>query len=282
MTLGLGVRESKPGIPDGLAPFTVVLMTGHNGSTTLRTGSGLLVDGLARSVISKVSATPHQRRLRRLHVGVKVLYAAVTDNAKFDPDQVEADLTGLRISKTDVVDHCIPKVAQALGEDWSSDRLSFAAVTSASAHLYGLCKSFGQSWDNIRPKMNARALLLATFGRESHIIGPAVLADHLRRRGHSVQLHPDATAVSLRDQLACDQFDALLVSVSTWRALETATKAIKTLKESETDVPILLGGAILNEDGFDVSVTAADVTTNDIDKALDAIKGADILLRVAE
>lgn len=257
-------------------------MTGRNGSTTLYAGSGSLVDGLARSVISQVSATPHQRRLRRVDVATKVLYAAVTDSATFDRDQVEADLAALRIARPDIIDQCIPQVARALGDDWVTDRRSFAQVASASARLFGLCKSIGQSWDNIRPKLNTRALLLATLDRESHIIGPAVIADQLRRRGHSVQLHSNATEASLKERLAADRFDALLISVSTWHALESAIKAIKTLRKNSSDILIVLGGAILNENGFDVSVTGADVTTNDIDDALDAIMGEDIDLKVAE
>lgn len=257
-------------------------MTGTNSSTTLRAGSGSLVDGLARSVISRVSATPHQRRLRRVEIGTKVLYAAVTDDARFNRDQVEMDLAALRISRADVIDQCVPQVARELGEDWVTDRRSFAAVSSASARLFGLCKAFGQNWDNIHPKLNARSLLLATFDRESHIIGTAVVADQLRRRGHSVQLHSNATEASLRDRLANGGVDALLISVSTWQALETAAKGIETLKRNGAGILIVLGGAILHQDGFDVSVTGADVTTNDVDEALDAIMSDDIELRVAE
>lgn len=263
-------------------PPTVVLMTGKNRSRTLQTGSGSLVDGLARSVISKVSAAPHQRRHRRVEIGMKILYAAVTDNATFDRDQVGSDLAALHISRTDIIDLCIPHVAAMLGEDWTEDRLTFAAVTSASARLFGLCKSLGQDWDNIRPGMNARALLLATLDREHHIIGPAVLADQLRRRGHSVQLHTNASGSSIHERIAQDRFDGVLISVSTWRALESAAKAIKKIRTIDKTAFIVLGGAVLNEDGFDVSLTDADMTTNDLDAALDAMTGDDISLKVAE
>lgn len=263
-------------------PETVVLMTGKTGSPTLQSRSGQLVDGLARSVISKVSATPHQRRHRRIEIGVKILYAAATDNATFDRDQVEADLAALRISRTDIIDQCIPHVASALGEDWVTDRLSFAAVTSAAARLFGLCKSLGQDWDNIRPGTHARSILLVTLDREHHILGPAVLADQLRRRGHSVQLHSNASATTIQEKLAHDRFDGILISVSTWQALETAAKAIRKIKDNNKTAFIVLGGAALNEKEFDVSTTDADMTTNDINLALDAMSSDKIELKVAE
>lgn len=233
-------------------------------------------------MISQVSAAPHQRRHRRVEIGTKILYAAVTDNATFDREQVEADLAALHISRTDIIDLCIPQVAATLGEDWTEDRKTFAAVTSASARLFGLCKSLGQDWDNLRPGMNARAVLLATLDREHHIIGPAVLADQLRRRGHSVQLHTNASGATIREKMTRDRFDGILISVSTWQALESAAKAIRKIKDEDETAFIVLGGAVLNEDGFDVSVTDADMTTNDIDAALDYITGDDISLKVAE
>lgn len=210
------------------------------------------------------------------------MYAAVADVASFDRAQVLADLTALRVSPTDVVDLCIPQVATWLGEDWVEDRMTFAQVTSASARLFGLCKTLGQDWNNVRPALNARALLIATLDHESHIIGPAVLTDQLRRRGHSVQLHSNATGETLIERMSQDNFHAVLLSVSTWQALESASKAIREIRQEFKAAFIVLGGAVLNEDGFDLSLTDADMTTNNIDAALDAITGDDIALKVAE
>ena len=257
-------------------------MTGKNGSSTLLTGNGSLVDGLALSVISKVSATPHQRRFRRIEIGAKILYAAVLDRTGFEQDQVVADLAALRISKTDIIDQCIPQTARTLGLDWVEDRLGFAEVTSASARLYGLCKSIGQNWDNLRPGLNMRNLLLTTMNRESHILGPAVLADQIRRRGHSVLLHSNATAQSISEKIERERFDGILFSVSTWQALESAENAIRQISGRKGNAVIAVGGTVLNEDGFELALTAADIVTNDIDAALDAMTGEDISLRVAE
>jgi methanogenic corrinoid protein MtbC1 len=257
-------------------------MAEKRGTSTLLNGSASLVDGLARSVITKVSSTPHQRRFRRIEIATKILYAAVTDRQSFDRDQLKADLGALRVTRTDIIDQCIPHVAHSLGEDWVTDRMSFALVTSASARLYGLCKSIGQDWDNIRPALNARAVMLATLDRESHIIGPAVLADQLRRRGHSVHMHSNASADSICKKISLEQFDGVLLSISTLQALESAAKVIREIRKIRNAPLIVLGGAVLNEDGIDVSRTGADMTTNDIDAALDAMMFDEIKLRVAE
>ncbi len=257
-------------------------MTAEHGSRALLTGSRPLVDGLARSVISKVNATPHQRRHRRIEIGTNVLYAAVLDKNEFNSNAIKSDLSLLRISMTDIVDQCIPQVATMLGEDWVADRLTFARVTVASARLYSLCKSVGQEWDNIRSSVSSRTVLLATIEREDHIIGPAVLADQLRRRGHSVQLHSNANARSLSEKLAQERFDGLMISVATSHGLELARKAIRELRQGGASTVVVLGGAVLNERGFDNRTTGADVTTNSIDEALDAISGSSIEMRVAE
>lgn len=211
-----------------------------------------------------------------------MLYAAVNDPTGFDRELVRSDLVTLRISPTDIIDHCIPQVARMLGEDWVNDRLSFARVSVASVRLYALCKSSGQEWDNLRMGGDCRTLLLATIDREDHIIGPAVLADQLRRRGHSVRLQSNATGASLAQLVARDNFDGVLISVATRDGLETAAKAIRELRLSGSDTVIALGGAVLNEDGIDKSKTGADVTTNDIDEALDAMSLDELSLRVAE
>ncbi len=211
-----------------------------------------------------------------------MLYAAVLDKVYFDSDAIKSDLAMLRISMTDIVDQCIPQVATMLGEDWVADRLSFARVTVASARLYSLCKSVGQEWDNVRTDIGSHAILLATIDREDHIIGPAVLADQLRRRGHSVQLHSNATAQSLGKKLAEGGFDGVLISVATRHGLELARKAITELKKDGAETIVALGGAVLNEDGINVQNTGADVTTNDLDEALDVMAGNDVEVKVAE
>lgn len=257
-------------------------MTMTHGRRTLLSGSGTLLDGLALSVISRVNSAPHQRRNRRIDVGAKILLAGVLDKAAFDIEVVQADLASLRIATTDVVDYCIPQAARDLGEGWVEDRLSFAEVSIGSARLYTLCKAISSGWDNLRPPPNARSILLATVEREDHIIGPAVLADQLRRRGHSVHRMPNANGPMIAAKLRNDRYDGLLISASTTHALATAGLIIKHVRGTGCDAPIILGGFALSLDRQKAASAGADLVTNDIEEALDAMTADDAALRVAE
>lgn len=257
-------------------------MATRNGNSSLHPRSNSLVDGLALSVILKVNASPHQHRNRRIEIGTKILLAAVLEPRVFDQEQLKSDLGALRIGLVDIVDLCIPLAAAELGEAWTEDRLSFAAVTAASSRLFGLCKSLGQEWDNIRPPMNARSLLLVTLNREDHILGPAVLSDQLRRRGHSVQLLSNSDPDMIECRLRQENFDGILISVSTIQALEAASGTIDRIRALGTDALIALGGAAIGHTNARLECTGADLVTNDIDRALDAMTGDDVKLRVAE
>ena len=257
-------------------------MAAKHGSRTLLPGSGSLVDGLAKTVISQVNTAPHHRRSRRIEIGSKILYAAVLDTKSFDQELLKSDLSVMRITLTDIVDHCIPQVAIELGQGWVDDTLSFAEVTVASARLFGLCKSIGQQWDNIRPHLNSLNLLLATAVREDHILGPAVLADQLRRRGHSVRLQSNATAETIVERLYDNHYDGILMSVASGQSLESASKIIRDVKLQFPNITVVLGGATLTGTDELHGTTGADLVTNDIDKALDAMAADDISLRVAE
>lgn len=270
------------GYPTAFRASTVVLMTAKRGSPMVQAGNHMLVDGFARSVISKVNATPHQRRNRRIEIGSRILYSAALLPGRFDEARIIEELAALRITNIDIVDHCIPQVAAALGEGWIEDRLSFVQVSMGSARLFGLCKAIGETWDNLRPPMNARNLLLVTVYREDHIIGTAVLADQLRRRGHSVRVHSNGTAESIPLAVCADRYDGVLVSASTTQALETAVSAIKKVKISDPRTIVVLGGAAVAGNEGLLANTGADLITNEIDMALDAMTGDDIDLRVAE
>lgn len=257
-------------------------MAAKNGAGVFLSESGSLVDGLALSVISRINAAPHTRRNRRIDVGAKILLSEVLEHSDFDQEAVREDLASLRISRTDIVDHCIPMAAAELGLAWIDNRLSWAQVSVGSAKLYSLCKAVSQPWDNIRPPMSSRAILLATIERESHVIGPAVVADQLRRRGHSVQLHSNGSAESILSELGKRSYDGVFISVSSGQTLESTVRHIRSIQRAATGLPVILGGSALSHNGARLENTGADLVTNDIEEALDAVSGNDISLRVAE
>lgn len=257
-------------------------MTSRHDSKTYNLGEGSLVDSLALSVISQVSDGNNRHRNRRLDVGASILFSAIMEDRIFDQDQTKADLQALRISANDIIDHCIPQAARLLGEGWANDTISFTKVTIASARLYGLCKHVGQAWDDVRPSQSTRTVLLATVEREDHMIGAAVLTEQLRRRGHSVRVLQNTTASKINEVVQNGQYDGILISVSSLTTLDYAKKEIKTLVKQKYRIPIVVGGACLSVAGTNFEKIGADVVTNDIDTALDAMARNDVHLRVAE
>lgn len=240
------------------------------------------MDSLALSVISEVVATPHRQRNKRLELGTKLLLSSIVDFPYFNQDQLRSEFLSLRLSPADVVDHCIPLAAQKIGEDWVNDRLSFACVSVASARLFGVCKLFDQSWESSPRTQVPLNLLLATMDREDHIIGPAVLSNQLRRRGHSVRVHSNATAESLREKLRQDRYHGVLISVATSQSLETSEKAIKALRQKGITTFFALGGCAVEQAKLQANDTEADLVTSDIDKVIDAITRTFVTVGVPE
>lgn len=257
-------------------------MATSDGDNTKMSGGGDLVDRLALSVISHVSGGPGRYRNRRIDVGTRLLLTALAEDATFDQHQMKQDLEAFRISPADIVDHCIPHAAAKLGEDWVNDVLSFAKVSVCSAHLYGLCKLVGREWDGNLDRPGALNILLATVHREDHMIGTAVLTEKLRRRGHSVKFLQNTTPSQLTKVSSEEHFDGLFVTAGSLTTLDYSRKAIKTLKKQRFAIPIILGGASLNAMQDQPEDTSADLITNDIDKALDALTATDTGLKVAE
>ncbi|MEO1024590.1 MAG: cobalamin-dependent protein [Pseudomonadota bacterium] len=257
-------------------------MASRYGDKTTMADGVRLVDHLALSVISKVNDGPGRHRNRRLEVGTRILLTAILEDSVFDQEQMKHDLEAFRISPADIIDYCIPYAAEKLGEDWVNDRLSFAKVTICSARLYGLCKLVGREWDGVRAHPTALNIVIATIRREDHIIGPAVLTEKLRRRGHSVRILHNTTASEIAKVLSEDHFDGVFITASSLTTLDYAKKAINTLRKQNVAEPLILGGAALNATEDRLKDTGADLVTNDIDTAIDALTASDSSLKVAE
>ncbi|MEL7116543.1 MAG: cobalamin B12-binding domain-containing protein [Pseudomonadota bacterium] len=249
-------------------------MTAKTDKSTLQAKSGQLVDRLAQSAILHLGATGSTTRPRRLDVGTKALIEAVLDRASFDAEAVWGDLERLRLSRIDMFDHCIPEAATALGEGWLQDEITFAGVSNASSRLFGMCKEIGGEWHNLTTDDDTSSILLATIDREDHVIGPSILAEQMRRRGHSVYMMHNVDAARIRTRLRNVRHDAVMISAASYQSLDLASEAIRSLVYEGVDVPVILGGAILEfEDGLEHK-TGADLVTNDLDKALAAVATA--------
>lgn len=249
---------------------------------SLRDRSGSLVDGLARTVISRVKSDSESGQNRRLDVGTKMLVQAILDRDRFDMARVRADLEALHIGSKDIVEHCIPAAANALDSGWISDEISFARVSTASARLFGLCKEASEEWRNARNHPDAPVVLVCTVGQDSHIVGPTVLVEKLRQRGCSVDTALNTTGDELVRRLRAGQHQTLMISVSSYQTLELATEAIKIVRRGHGfDTPIVLGGAILDFESELEDRTGADLVTKDVETALQVIERQQSYARAA-
>lgn len=208
------------------------------------------------------------RSNRRLDAGTQLLLSAALDRAPFDTRRLRSDLDAMRVTETDILDHLVPEAARSLGEDWLSDTLTFAKVSTASARLFGLCKEVGMEWRMLRDDPASRSILLCTFGREDHVVGPAVLTERLRRAGHSVFTLLNSDARSAVTTLREERHDALMISVGSFRVLDLTVKAIRSVRYAGVDLPIIVGGAVLEADTTITQLASVDLVTNDIEKAL--------------
>lgn len=230
-----------------------------------------LVDGLARSAMTQVFAGNRLKGSKRHIEAADMLTAEVLRRTGYDPDAVLDALVSRGIERTDILDICIPRSAEALGQAWVDDELGFTQVSAATSRLYGLSKAIGQEWDRLVPEDDGLSLLVVSFRREDHLLGPGILAQQLRRRGHSVHVMSNTDADSVCDRLDETRFDCLMVSVASLVGLANANKEIGALRAMEGfDTPVVVGGRALAymDASHDV---LADVVTDDVDHALSQI-----------
>lgn len=245
-------------------------MAAKDGKHTPNPKGGPLVKELAQAAISRADVGSSRSTGVKLEAGTEFLVSSVLGLSRFDITAVRSELDAMQINQSELLDHCIPDAARALGTGWLADQLSFAKVSTASARLFGMCKAYGNEWSETE-RGSDRAILLVTIDREDHLVGPTIVADQLRRRGISVQTLYGATPQAILHRMRGGCFEAVWISSASHRSLDLTEKAIKTLKDEGIEQPVVLGGAILDlEDGLDGG-TGADLVTKDLDKALSAV-----------
>ncbi len=232
-----------------------------------------LVSGLAHTVINRLIDTPAESRERRLEIATKILYSAITHEDRFDQNALRQKLRGLRVNDDDLIDRCIGEAAAILGENWLDDTLSFAEVSIGASNLMGLCREISTSLSNLKPSRNSQTILLATVLREDHLIGPTLLAQKLRRNGHSVRVMNNSSPGEIARYIHRGKFDCLMLSAASYGSLENAEQAIRLIRRGPcAHVPVVLGGAALEFCGDAASSIGADLVTNDAHMALDLLQ----------
>jgi methylmalonyl-CoA mutase cobalamin-binding subunit len=160
-----------------------------------------------------------------------------------------------------------------MGDAWQDDQMSWLDVSIGVGRMQSLLREIGTAWaaDQAGDTGHGTVLLIVPE-REQHTLGPMVAMGQLRRFGVSVCLRIAPSSNELRSLMASRQFDGVLISIATKDKLDTVTKTVQFIKTSATKpMPIVVGGAVTTKVEDLAACTGADLASNDICAALEAI-----------
>lgn len=160
----------------------------------------------------------------------------------------------------------ITPCARLLGDWWCDDRLDFAMTTIASSHLQQLLHEFSAEFLQETPHTaNGKSLLLMTEPGAQHSMGLFMLSEFFKREGWQVTVGVPQDVAEFRRLFQSEWFDAVGVSVSTDRHLETLAHWLPLLRAGADNLRmrLFLGGpmALLAPDRLqqiEVDVVAED------------------------
>ena len=131
----------------------------------------------------------------------------------------------------------ITPCARLLGEWWGTDRLDFAMTTIASSHLQQLLHDFSAEFLQEAPQeRNGWSLLLLTEPGAQHSMGLFMLSEFFKRAGWTVTVGVPQDVPEFKRLFQSDWFDAVGVSVSTDRHLDTLAALLPQLRDSSDNL----------------------------------------------
>lgn len=238
--------------------------------------AGQDVDGVIQFA-SQVVSLLAERNLRtqgepRESVVDSLIAAALTGGAAKFSDLL-AEMRRVRISAAALADIYIPLAARRMGADWLEDDLSWMDVTIGVARLQSLLREIGSAWAADRAgDAGHGSVLLIIPNSEQHTLGPMVAMGQMRRYGISVCLRIAPSSEELRSLVADRAFDGVMISVAGEEKLDSVRKPVAFLRSiSSAPLPLIIGGAIMAEQGDLAAGMGADLCTNDIGVALEAL-----------
>jgi len=178
-----------------------------------------------------------------------------------------------RVSVAALADVYIPIAARRMGEAWHDDRMSWMDVSMGVSRLQSLLREIGLAWaaDQAGDTGHGTVLLIIP-DREQHTLGPMVAMGQMRRFGVSVCLRIAPSVDELRSLLVARNFDGVMISVAVEEKLESVRKTVAFLKSAApSPIPVVVGGAVMCTRQDVADRTGADLASNDIGSALEAI-----------
>jgi methanogenic corrinoid protein MtbC1 len=148
-------------------------------------------------------------------------------------------------SLEDIYMQGITPCARLLGDWWCADRLDFAMTTIASAHLQQLLHDFSSEFLQESPTQRQPwSLLLLTEPGAQHSMGLFMLSEFFKRAGWLVTVGVPQDVGEFRRLFQSDWFDAVGISVSSDRHLDTLADILPKLREESDNLGlhVFVGG----------------------------------------
>ena len=169
-------------------------------------------------------------------------------------------------SLEDIYIQGITPCARLLGEWWCADRLDFAMTTIASTHLQQLLYDFSAEFLQEAPQArNGWSLLLLTEPGAQHSMGLFMLSEFFKRAGWTVTVGVPQDVAEFKRLFQSHWFDAVGISVSTDRHLDTLANLLPQLKAGADNlgVRLFLGGAMALREPLRLRGIAAEMVAED-------------------
>lgn len=169
-------------------------------------------------------------------------------------------------SLSDIYLNGIAPCARVFGEWWCSDKLDFGMVTIMSTHLQQLLHDFSAEFlqEAAQPR-NGWSLLLVTEPGAQHSMGLFMLSEFFKQAGWLVTLGVPQDVTEFKRLCQADWFDAVGVSVSTDRHLQTLSVLLRQLKDTSVNpnLQMFMGGPLALQEpgklqGMPAAVVAED------------------------
>jgi MerR family transcriptional regulator, light-induced transcriptional regulator len=139
----------------------------------------------------------------------------------------------------------ITPCARLMGDWWCSDRLDFAMVTMACAHLQQLLHDFSSEFlQEARQQTLGWSLLLLSEPGAQHSMGLFMLSEFFKRAGWAVTVGLPQDLTEFKRLFQSDWFDAVGISVSTDRHLQALGRVLPRLCEDadNLNLRVFVGG----------------------------------------
>jgi methanogenic corrinoid protein MtbC1 len=169
-------------------------------------------------------------------------------------------------SLADIYVQGIAPCARLFGEWWCSDKLDFAMTTIVSSHLQQLLHDFSAEFlqEDALPR-NGWSLLLVTEPGAQHSMGLFMLSEFFKQAGWTVTIGLPQDTSEFQHLCQTDWFDAVGVSISTDRHLQSLAVLMQQIKDhsGNPNMCMFLGGPMALRESMLLKDIPAEVVAED-------------------